>query len=246
MTSNRPGLERVLDAILAIDRTLRAGSSDTPSPSWTSQDDFVLASEQVLKHSILAVDGDIEKLLMRKADLEKQLADEGRLRRLLYETGRPLEQAIIEVLRLMGFNAEPFRETDSEFDAVFVSSEGRFIGEVEGKDSKAINIDKLRQLEMNIQEDLARDEVTEPARGVLFGNAYRLQHPGERPAIHFSDKCIKAAKRTGTALVRTVDLFQVGRILKETGDGDYAIRCRLALLTQGGQVVLFPAHSGKD
>jgi len=238
--------QEFLEAILAIDGTLRAGGLDTPPPAWTSQDDFVLASEHGVKQSILAADGDIEKLLLRKADLEKQLADEGRLRRLLYETGRPLEQAIIEVLRLMGFNAEPFRESDSEFDAVFVSSEGRFIGEAEGKDSKAINIDKLRQLEMNIQEDLARDEVAEPARGVLFGNAYRLQHPNERPPIHFSDKCIKAAKRTGTALVRTVDLFQVGRILKETGDGDYATRCRLALLTQGGQVVLFPACQVPD
>lgn len=95
--------QEFLEAILAIHGTLQAGSSDTPPPAWTSQDDFVIASEQGVKQSILAADGDIEKLLVRKADLEKQLADEGRLRRLLYETGRPLEQAIIEVLRLDRF-----------------------------------------------------------------------------------------------------------------------------------------------
>jgi len=50
-----------------------------------------------------------------------------------------------------------------------VSPEGdRYIGEAEGKENKAVNIDKLGQLERNIQEDFARDEVQEPARGILL------------------------------------------------------------------------------
>ena len=54
-------------------------------------------------------------------------------------------------------------------------SEGRCIGEAEGRDNRAIGIDKMRQLEVNVLEDLSRDEVSEPAKGVLFGNAYRLK-----------------------------------------------------------------------
>jgi hypothetical protein len=57
---------------------------------------------------------------------------------------------------------------------VFESEEGRLIGEAEGKDNKAINVDKLRQLSMNIHEDIQREEVTTPAKGVLFGNGYRF------------------------------------------------------------------------
>jgi hypothetical protein len=47
---------------------------------------------------------------------------------------------------------------------VFESEEGRLIGEAEGKDNKAINVDKLRQLSMNIHEDIQREEVTTPAK----------------------------------------------------------------------------------
>lgn len=43
----------------------------------------------------------------------------------------------------MGFTAEPYADAESEFDAVFTSSEGRFLGEVEGRDSRAINIEAL-------------------------------------------------------------------------------------------------------
>lgn len=80
----------------------------------------------------------------------------------------------------MGFRAEPFKDSNSEFDVVFESDEGRLIGEAEGKDSKAINVDKLRQLAMNIHEDLQREEVTKSAKGVLFGNGFRLSPLNER------------------------------------------------------------------
>ena len=80
----------------------------------------------------------------------------------------------------MGFTVSHFENSESEFDVIFESKEGRLIGEAEGKDNKAINIDKLRQLEMNIHEDFARDEVEDMAKGALIGNAYRLIEPEER------------------------------------------------------------------
>ena len=84
------------------------------------------------------------------------------------------------------------------------------LGEAEVKDSKAINIDKLRQLEMNIHENLERHEVNTPAKGVLFWNAYRLQELGERSEF-FTTECVSAANRSQTALVRTTDLFRVAQ-----------------------------------
>lgn len=232
----------LLNALLAIDTALHSAGAESQPPAWTSRDEFVVPGELELKRAILGVDGQVEQLLSQKTEFEKKLSDETRLRRLLYETGRSLESSIIEVLKLMGFVAEPFQKADSEFDAVFVSAEGRFIGEVEGKDSKAINIDKLRQLEMNVQEDFARDDVSEPANGVLFGNAFRLMDPDERPTQQFTDKCLIAARRSGTALVRTIDLFQVGRALRDTPDAGYATRCRQALLERKGKVVEFPTY----
>ena len=90
------------------------------------------------------------------------------MKRLLYENGKPLEDAIRITLEMMEFRVEHFENSESEFDVVFESKEGRLIGEAEGKDNKAINISKLRQLEMNIHEDFERDEVSDMAKGVLI------------------------------------------------------------------------------
>lgn len=144
---------------------------------------------------------------------------------------------IIESLRLLGFTAASFKESDSEFDVVFESAEGRLIGEAEGKDTKAVNIDKLRQLSMNIHEDLQRESVTAPAKPVLFGNGFRLQPLNER-ADPFTDKCHSAAATSSTALIFTPDLFAPVQYLIKAPDAEYARACRVAILESTGRVSL--------
>ncbi len=165
-------------------------------------------------------------------------------RALLYEKGKPLEAAIIEALRTLGFTASQFKDSDSEFDVVFECTEGRLIGEAEGKDTKAVNIDKLRQLSMNIHEDLQREDVDAPAKPVLFGNGFRLQAPLER-GDPFTEKCHSAAATSSTALVATADLFAPVQYLLWACDIDYAAKCRQALLTSTGRVK-FPASPERE
>ena len=81
---------------------------------------------------------------------------------------------MIDALRTLGFEAESYTDDSSEFDVVFIANEGRFLGEDEGRNNAPINIDKLQQLERNIQEDFARPDVDAYAKGVLFGNPHRL------------------------------------------------------------------------
>jgi len=88
---------------------------------------------------------------------------------------------------------------------------------------------------MNIHEDFARDEIDEPAKGVLFGNAYRLTPPEERGDF-FTQKCLTSAKRSQTALVRTTDLFAVTRYLSIKKDARFAKKCRTAILSGVGIV----------
>jgi hypothetical protein len=123
---------------------------------------------------------------------------------------------------------------------VFESPEGRCLGEVEGKESKAINIDKFSQLERNIHEDFARDDVTDYAKGVLFGNAHRLLPVAERSEF-FTKKCVSAAGRVHAALIRTPDLFAPAKYLKEyRDDEEYAKHCREAIFRAEGDIVVFP------
>ena len=101
-----------------------------------------------------------------------------------------------------------------------------------------MNIDKLRQLSLNIHEDLCRDEIDEPAKGILFGNGHRLLDPSERPET-FTEKCVKSAVSTSIGLVDTVDLFRVAQYLSSSDDRVFARDCRMALLDGIGPVV-FP------
>jgi hypothetical protein len=230
---------KLLDCLLAIDKTLREASATTPAPGWVNNQLYVLPKEAKLREELLKVESALEELATNKENLKTKIVKEGSLRRLLYEKGPPLEMAILQALQILGFRAESYRDSGSEFDAVFECGEGRLLGETEGKDNHSINVEKLRQLEMNIHEDFERDGVTEIAKGVLFGNAYRL-NPLDKRGDYFTHKCMTAAKRGGTALVRTPDLFYVVQYLSEENDEEFAKKCREAILTTKGDIVTFP------
>lgn len=232
---------RLIEALIRLDSDLRSEKSSTPPPAWSAHEQYRLAKENSLALEISSITTEIDKLVEGRRRLMEELASEGTLRALLFASGAELEHAILEALKTLGYAAENHKAGESEFDAVFLSPEGdRFLGEAEGKDNKPINIDKLSQLERNIHEDFARDEISEYAHGVLFGNAFRLQEPAVRSEF-FTAKCLSAAKRSGIALVRTTDLFDVARAARTTNDHEFVYRCRLALREGAGGIVKFPS-----
>lgn len=230
---------RMLAAIVALDKALRSAGEVTPEPPWAAEPEFALGTEGALRIQLLEAEREVEKAQRFKEELEDQLRSAGVYRALLFEKGKPLENAIIDALRLLGFAAAPFKESDSEFDVVFESEEGRLIGEAEGKDNKAVNIDKLRQLAMNIHEDLQRENITRPAKPVLFGNGFRYLKLNER-SDPFTEKCISAAATSSTALVFTPDLFRPVRYLVSNTDPEYARACRQSMFSTTGRVTFPP------
>ncbi|WDH50929.1 hypothetical protein PUP75_18440 [Pseudomonas chlororaphis] len=226
---------RMIKAIVSMEKSLRSSAELTPEPDWAKDTKYRLSQEKLASQNLLKIERNLEVIQAEKEAIIDEIKDLGRLRNLLFEKGKPLEFAILDALKIIGFEVSQFDDGESEFDAVFESKEGRLIGEAEGKDNKAINIDKLRQLAMNIHEDLERDEVSEPAKPVLFGNPYRLQSIDERPEP-FTSKCISAAATSSTALVFTPDLFLIAKYLKDKRDARYAAKCRKAILTAIGKV----------
>jgi hypothetical protein len=63
----------------------------------------------------------------------------------------------------------------------------------------------------------------------------RLTNAHER-GQPFTDKCLTAAKRLGVALVRTTDLFEPARYLRDHPDAEYAMQCREAIFAASGEV----------
>lgn len=229
-----------LAAILAaLSNSISSSRLITPPPLWALDSVYNTQEEGALHREIAKVSKKISKLQKQRAELEERFDEAGLIRALLYEQGKPLERAVRDALTLLDFLAVPYTENDSEFDVIFQSPEGRCLGEVEGKDNKAVNIDKFSQLERNLHEDFARKDVKEYAKGVLFGNAKRLKPPTERGEA-FTSKCITAAKRVGFALVRTPDLFEPIRYLRCTPNPEYAKICRNAIFETEGDIVVFP------
>lgn len=230
---------KMIKSIVSMEKSLRSSADLTPEPDWAKDTKYKLDKEKLASQKLLTLEQELEKIQAEKEKIIDNVNDLGRLRNLLFEKGKPLELAILDALKIIGFEVSQFDNGESEFDAVFESKEGRLIGEAEGKDNKAINVDKLRQLALNIHEDLERDEVSEPAKPVLFGNPYRLQSIEDRPEP-FTSKCITAATTSSTALVSTPDLFLVAKYLTDKRDAKYAAKCRKVILNTIGKVN-FPA-----
>ena len=230
----------------SMDAAIRSQSKATPTPQWSRDENFRTHKETGLSEELLRTQTNISELERQREKIQERLESAGYLKPLLFEQGSALENAILEAMRLMAFKASGYRESDSEFDAVLECPEGRCIGEAEGRDDKPISINKMRQLEVNILEDLDRDEVAQPAKGILFGNAYRLTPPPDRSDGHFTPKCLTAAERNKTALIRTCDLFEVARALADNPDDEFATSCRKAIFDTAGEIVKFPAIPTMD
>ncbi len=232
--------KRLLSALVNLADALKRSIQLTPTPEWSLSSEYRLEQESELETEINDCVNEIGVLQKKKIDLQSELELAGGLRRLLYEQGKSLENAILEAMKIFGFDAKPFSDGKSEFDGIFVGPEGRCLGEAEGRANKAINIEKFSQLERNILEDYEREEVTEHAKGILFGNAFRLKPISDRGDF-FTEKCISAAKRIGAALVRTPDLFAPAKYLREhPSDLTYAKECRTAIFSASGAIVRFP------
>ncbi len=231
---------KLMNQIIEIDKSLRKVASQTPTPDWVNMLPVSEKSKQV--------EVKIEKLdtLIKKKEAEKELAKQelveaNSLQALLYENGTALEDAVEAALKLVGFKMSKFRKDDLEIDHIIESPEGtRYVGEAEGKDTSAIDISKFRQLESNINEDFERDEISDPARGILFGNGYRLTEPSKRQ-VEFTEKCLKNAKRLNTPLIRTSDLYAIAIYLTDNDDDTFRKLCRMAIEDNKGEVVIFPS-----
>jgi hypothetical protein len=246
--AERSVVMQFISAIVGIDKAARDATESTPPPAWSQEGRFTLTGEENLQASMDTNAANLHKLPDERTSLKQALRKTQELKGLLYEKGKPLEKAILTALKLLGFQANNLQEADSEFDAVMVDQDGtRLIGEAEGKDEKAISIDKLDQLERNLREDLVlQDEATARfATGVLFGNAYRFTPPETREDF-FTTKCKLAAKRSQIALVKTTDLFNVAQYLEGHPNADFAEKCRRSIKEGNGETVIFPSIPGQE
>jgi hypothetical protein len=219
--------------------TRRLSGQKTPAPEWSLSSKIKSQTAKSLTAEAEKIRATIEKNKIELIIVEEKIDEANKFVDLILETGSLLEVRILEALRAIGFKAENYTFGDMEMDVVGEADGKRIIGEVEGRDNKAIGSEKINQLLRNVNEDFSRDEITEMAKPVLFGNAQRLIDPADRSEF-FTDKVLVTAMRNGVALVRTTDLLRVMNRVADGADQKYLEACRSAIFESTG-IVSFPA-----
>jgi hypothetical protein len=235
-----------IDHILKIDKSISGDFSKTPTPDWVNHKNYELKEAELTKEKIKEKEEQIVEIQQEIEQLNINVDNQENLKGLLYETGKALENSVIQALKLLGYTAENFNDGKLELDQVINSPEGnRYIGECEGKDNKDIDITKFRQLQDSLNEDFQREEISEKAFGILFGNPQRLLTPSKRN-LDFTEKCKNGANREKIGLIKTSDLFRVAKYLLENKDEIFKELCRKEIHNQLGKVVKFPAIPKKS
>lgn len=226
--------------IIKIDKNLSLGEEKTSPPKRAEDKKFLLKTEVVLLEQREEFKRQKEEVENQIRENDLKLQQELILRDLLFEQWKPLENAVIEALKILWYHAKNYNDGKLEIDQIITSPEWyRYIWECEGKDNKAIEITKFRQLSDSIQEDAEREEVKEEAFWILFWNPERLSPLAERKAF-FTQKCVDGAKRRSFGLIYTPDLFYVAKYVRENNDANFAKICRDEIHKQLWNKIEFP------
>lgn len=234
----------LLNIIVEIDKNLK--NIKNPKPQWLeSNENYSINVSENIKSELVNIDEKINKLNEKKTELNQNLEKEEQIKDLLFENGKPLENAIIEALRILGYEAENIYIDNNEIDILAKSPGGEiFCCEAEGKDNNAIDITKFRQLLDHIVIYKKHIEYKSNVNGILFGNAYRKEELANRAEEYFTEHCLQGAISNNFILIKTTDLFFVIRDIKNCNDNEkieeYKKKCREAILNSKGKIVTFP------
>lgn len=238
--------KRFIQNLINIEKQILGKTTKSVQPEWLDNEKFQLNKVQKLREGINKINQQINELSKKSDSLKNKFAKENELKDLLFETGKPLETAVIKGLTILGYKAENYDDGELELDQVITSPENdRFIGECEGKDNKAIDISKLRQLADAINEDFEKNDVSKEAYGLLFGNPQRILIPDKRTET-FTEKCKSAANRRRIGLILTSDLFVVCQYIMNHKDSSFKKKCRTAIKKGLGGIIEFPKITKKN
>jgi len=171
---------------------------ERPLPGWLKG--FRVPGEEPLEQKLRGLSEQISRLKSEEESVARQLGENTFIKKLLYEQGDSLHEAVKAAFGELGFKVE--REGDK--DLVADNKTGRVIFEVTGSEG-AIDVDKLRQLLDYVQTEEKETGIT--PKSILVGN-HQIDIPPEKRGAPFTDRVIRQSKVFGTCLLPTTELFK--------------------------------------
>ena len=198
-------------------------------PDWVDQIPMPFAD--AINAEIAQKNAAIESLRQEIAARAQKLAEIEKWKKLVYTTGRELEQIFEEAVIKLGAKTK-----SAAAEEEFILEHKGNAGVVECKGvGKSISLQHVRQTDSHVLKFITAEDRN--GKGILFGNAWRnlpLSERGETDTPIFPDNVVKHAIQREIALVGADDFLQVFcRFLKGEVLGEAVLD---AMITQSGIV----------
>jgi hypothetical protein len=224
--------ERVGAAFAQILDAQFSDVSDIEAPSWAT--DVTVPGADAFDPKIAELETTKDQIIHEISELDNKREALVNYRRLLYSSGRPLEQIVRAALRLLGFDVPEPDTYEGEWDVQLRDprSGATALGEVEGPDG-AVDVNKSRQLLDCIEGEAL---LNRRHKGILIGNGYRMKPPdSEERQAQFTNHALVRASMYGTCLLPTTELFKaVCAVLKSPDNEGLKIEVRNSILNTVG------------
>jgi hypothetical protein len=190
---------------------------ERPAPSWVQA--ILTPRESEILVTISALHEEMSKLQEESESKSAELRKETKIKKLLYEKGEPLAEAVKEGFQELGFTLTK----RDDMDWVASSNTGETILEVTGSDG-SIDIDKLRQLLDYVIIEYGKTRTEKKA--ILVGNHFANDSPENR-GEPFTKKVLDEAEVHSMCLLPTVELFRAICLFREGKTNDNVLRKRI-------------------
>jgi hypothetical protein len=198
-------------------------------PDWLDQ--IAMPFVDGINAEIAQKNAAIESLRQEIAARAQKLTEIEKWKKLVYATGRELEQIFEEAVIKLGAKTKP---AAAEEEFIFEHKGNAGIVECKGV-SKSISLEHVRQTDSHVLKFITAQDRS--GKGVLLGNAWRnlpLSERGETDTPIFPDNVVKHAAQREIALVGASDFLEVFcRFLKSEVSGEAVLD---AMSTQSGIV----------
>jgi hypothetical protein len=198
-------------------------------PDWVDQ--IPMPFVDAINAEIAQRNEAIESLQQEIATRAQKLAEVEKWKKLVYTTGRELEEIFEEAVIKLGAKTKP---AAAEEEFIFEHKGNADLVECKGV-GKSISLEHVRQTDSHVLKFITSEDRN--AKGILFGNAWRnlpLSERGETDTPIFPDNVVKHAAQREIALVGADDFLQVFcRFLKGEVSGEAVLD---AMSTQSGIV----------
>ncbi|HKX06557.1 MAG TPA: hypothetical protein VJN67_00120 [Stellaceae bacterium] len=198
-------------------------------PDWIGQ--ISMPGIDEINAKIAGKKATIEQLRQEIAAEEQERADVEKWKRVVYATGRELEQIFEEAVIKLGAKTRP---AGAEEEFIFEHDGCAGVVECKGV-GKSISLDHVRQADSHTLKFIEAE--SRDGKGVLLGNAWRTLPPSERGKSNtpvFPDNVVKHAAQRAIALVGAGDFLEAfSRFLKREVTGAAILN---AIMAQSGVV----------